>query len=156
MAEVYGTSWLETARDKLKALLDELNTSMASGYDPTFSYVYEYHNVAYLQLNAVTVGLADAQSETAGMGASGDAVQYEMYFSVRVHTAYDGGTMDEQKNARLLNSITNKLKANRVLGSDYFVRDVGDERSAETFSESATLGGELTVKIEKNIIHDQE
>jgi len=156
MAEVYLTSWLETARDKLKALLDALKTTMASGYDPTFGYVYEYHNVANLQLNAVTIGLDTVEAETEGMSSSGDVVQYLMAFTLRVHTAYQGGIMDDQKNARLLNSIANKLKANRSLGDDYFIRDVGEIRSSEEFAESATVGGQLSVIIEKNHIHDQE
>jgi hypothetical protein len=53
--EVYDESNIETARDKLVTILNALKTTMASGYDPTFSYVYDGHNIGDLDLNAVTV-----------------------------------------------------------------------------------------------------
>jgi len=155
MAEIYGTTWLETARDKIKALLDMLKTAMASGYSPTFSYVYERHNTAKLQLNAVSVGLQDAvEGEKA---ASNNVLEkFIVPFTLRVHTAYSGGVQDDQKNARLLNSIVNKLLANYNLGDGYRIEDVTDISASEEFADSHTLGGQMTVYVRKEVNYTQE
>ena len=156
MAEVFGTAYIEVAGDYLYALVDALKTTMASGYDPTFSYVYRKHNEV-MSLNAVSVDLDEAvDSEDEGFGSSSQQVLYHLVFTIRVHTDYVDGVMDRQKNGRLLNSIINKLKANKALGSSYFIYSVTDIRAAETFEESATLGGQITVTVTKAIQHSQE
>ena len=154
MAEVYGTAFLETGRDKLYALMDALKTSMATGYDPTFSYLYAKHNVANLVLNAVTIDFEDATPEN--QIASDYHIKNIMTFSIRVHTAYGGGIADGEKNARLLNSIINKVKANINLDDGYRVEVVTDYKANEYFEESDTIGGSVMVAVSKFVEYTQE
>jgi hypothetical protein len=155
MAEVYGEAWIETARDKLYNLLNALKTTMASGYDPTFSYLYDRHHVAKLLLNAVTIDL-ESVDETDQQWTSSTVTRYLLTFSIRVHTAYSDGYNDGQKQARLLGSIVNKLKANYDLGDSYHLVGIGDMSVNESFSETDTLGGQVSVTISVNIQHTQE
>lgn len=154
MATIYGTAFIETGRDKLYALMNTLKTSMATGYDPTFSYVYNKHNVAALSLPAVTVDFEDATPEN--QIASDYNIKNMMTFSIRVHTAYGGGIANGEKNARLLNSIVNKVKANIDLDDGYRVEEVTDYRANEYFGESDTLGGSLMVAVSKFVEYTQE
>lgn len=146
MTEVYGTAFIETARDYLVALLEALKTSMAA-YSPTFSYVYEKHNQADLRLNAVSVGLAQADSSPFGAGGGGVANEYAMVFAVRVHTAYSDGFSDNQAVERLLNSLVNKFQANYRLGDNYRISAIGDLTTGDSFEESATKGGKMLVTV---------
>ena len=155
MSEVYSTAWLETARDKIVAQLNTLKTTMASGYDPTFSYVYDYHNVAKLQLNAVSVAIDVVNPDTVSVGSSGLGVLYPMEFTLRVHTAYSGEIMDGVKNARLLNSIINYLMEHKELGDGYRMFLITDITTNEEFAESATLGGECKVIVHQYSRHVQ-
>lgn len=156
MTEIYGTAYVETAKDKLKALMDALVTSMASGYDPAISYAYETHNVADLDLNAVTIGFGGCDPTPQANGGSGQTSLYLMNFTVRVHTAYDGSYFDRDKTARLLNSVTNKIQANLDLGDGYRVDGITNMMVGETFEESASIGGELTVTVWMPVLHSQE
>jgi hypothetical protein len=141
MAEIYNNSWSEDARDKLVARLTTLMSTMASGYNPTFSYIYECHNVANLQLNAVTV---DLDSALAGpVGANQYAARWTMQFSIRVHTAYADGIVDGQKQARLLNSIAEGLKEDMDLADGHRIQALTELVTREGFEESDSIGGHL-------------
>jgi len=156
MAEIYDNTFVETARDKIVALLNALKTTMASGYDPTFSYVYDGHVVANLQLNAVSVDLdsLEASDEESYQGDPG--CLWIAAFSVRVHTDYADGHSDGVKQARLLMSITNKFRKNRDLGDNYRLQDIGASIVNQEFSQSATLGGECTVEVAGMVQYTQE
>ena len=163
MPEVFGTDFIETARDKLVTLITALKTTMATGYTPTFTYIYERHDVAKLQLNAVSIGLDSADADDVATGASGNRVYYIMLFTIRVHTDYIGGIRDGQKNERLINSLINKLLNNRKMGASDGYRigginstPVSDISPNEEFSDSATYGGQFTVTVTKDITHTQE
>lgn len=156
MAEIYGTTWIETARDKLVAHFNALKTTMATGYTPTFSFVYEKHDTAKLELNAVSIGLESADSQNVGAGGSDKAVDYMMEFTVRVHTDYIDGIQDGQKNERLLNSVINKLKDNLDLGGQYRVDEITNITPTLEFTESGTLGGQFNVLVTIAVAHTQE
>ena len=156
MAEIYGQTWSETARDLLVALMRELKDTLASGYDPTFSYVYERHNEV-MSLPAVSIDIADAvDSIYEARSVTNAIVAYYIPFSVRVHIDYADGVQDGQKTTRLLNSVVNKLEGNRTLQASYYVDEVKAMRALAEFSESDTLGGEVTVIVQILINHSQE
>jgi hypothetical protein len=156
MPEVYGEAWIETARDELVTLLNALRTTMATGYDPTFSYVHARHTVAKLLLNAVTIDLGSHEEGDISW-ATDVANRYMMTFTVRVHTAYADEASDGQKQARLINSIINKLKDNYgLVGDAYHIEEITDISVNETFAESDTVGGSLSVVVSVNVEHTQE
>ncbi len=154
MAEVYGTAWTETAKDKVKVHLDALLTSM-TGDTPTFSYTYDRHNVADIDLNAVTVSAIGFESEQIGVSA-GSMVRYTIELLIRVHTAYAGGRPAPDDNIKLLNSIANKLHDNESLADNYRVVGMTDTEANEEFEESGTLGGSMTAEISFITTHTQE
>lgn len=152
----HGTTWLETAKDKLVTELNALKTSMVTdGIDPLYSYVYEKHNVAYLQLSAVTI---DLESVGGGepTGTSDKFLRWLPTYSIRVHTAYEDGIQDGQEQMRLLNSIAEKLHLNHDLAGGYRIQFVGDIFVRQEFSDSDTLGGELQVTVSKDVEYVQE
>ena len=154
MAEVYGTAWIETARDKIKALLDALITDMSSGYDPKISYVYEGHDTAKIQFNALTLEFEEMpREERVGWTSTGSLIVYPLLFSVRVHTAEVGDMEDAVKISRLLNSVINKLQPNANLGDNYRIQSVYELSGAQEFAESSTIGGELKIEIHIHVTH---
>ena len=155
MPEVYSTSWLETAGDKIVAQLNALVTVMASGYDPKISHVYDHHNCAKLELPGVTIGIDTVAPEFEGVSSSGVTVEYPMVVTVRVHVAYVGGIPDNVKAGRLINSIVNYLKENLDLSDGYRVHSIPEIQLAQEFAESATYGAECTVVVNTYTSHDQ-
>ena len=155
MAEVCGTAWIETARDKVVALMDALMATMATGYDPTFSYVYEKHGTADIRLNAVSVGIA-SQPEDRPLWSGQHTSFWFIEFSIRVHTAYAGDNIliDDQKNSRLLNSVIEKLQANRNLEDNYRIHEITGANPALEFG--LTTGGEVTFIVTVPIEYTQE
>lgn len=154
--DVFGTQWIDDARDKLVALIEALKTTMATGYTPTFSYVYPRHLVPDLRLNAVSVGLDNIEEEDAAFGGSGCTVQYYLTFSVRVHIAYDDQFSDDQEASRLVNSVSNKIKANLNLGDGYRINNVSEFSVGQIYEDSGSIGGEFAVRIGKAVTHAQE
>ena len=155
MAETYGNATLEDIRDKLVSKLNDLVTAMASGYNPKISYVYDHHNVANCQFNAVSVSIESADPSSEAAGSAGITVQYPCGITVRVHTAYQGGLVDEVKNARLINSVVNYLSKYKDLGGGYRVHEVKTILPNEEFEESHTVGGECEVLVTKFVLHTQ-
>ena len=155
MTTTYGTTWIDTARGKLKALIDDLITDTAIGYDPKISHVYEKHHQAYLQLNAVTIDFRQAPIDFAATTSQATA-SYKMIFTMRVHTAYENRIHNGQKISRLLNSVVNKLLDNVNLDDAYFITDVQINSNNESFEESATIGGEIEVIVEFSEYNTQE
>ena len=155
MAEIFGQAWTETAKDKVKVLLDALLATMAAGYDPTFSYTYDRHNVADLDLNAVTVSALDFETEPIGAGTN-PLTNHMIRLSIRVHTAYNGGVEKSDTNIKLLNSIANKLLNNENLLNNYRVEQILDVEATKEFEESGSLGGELIAIISFIETHIQE
>lgn len=153
MGEVFGTAYIETGRDKLKALMDALITSMATD-DPKISYAYDGHHTADIRLPGVTVDFESADWDDSYPSRPTIALYWAMTFSLRVHAAYVGGIMDGVKTSRLLNSLCNKLCSNRDLDDGYHISQVGGVASRETFGH--TLGGTVVVIVNKFVEHTQE
>ena len=157
MPKVYGNDFMDAARDNLVGHMTDLMAAMASaGTDPTFSYIYETHNVAKLQLNAVSIAGVDTDIEDRSTAGTQVAVFWYMEFTIRVHTNYTGENIgiDDQMNTRLLNSIANKLQENKDLGDCFRMESITNINMAEEFG--LTTGGELTVLISTPINYTQE
>lgn len=156
MGEVFGTAYYETARDKLKALLDTLQTEMASD-DPTFTSVHERHDVPNLVVNSVSIALDIAETVSGGWSGTTKTVAHIMQFSLRVHTSLTPyGIRDDQKNARLLNSLLNKMKQNVNLGDSYIISDIDSIVPNEEFSESESFGGAMMITVKRGVVHTQD
>ncbi|MFA5376498.1 MAG: hypothetical protein WC455_12200 [Dehalococcoidia bacterium] len=153
---IYGTpSPIDTARSKVKTLIDALKTTMASGYDPTFSYTYTQHRIANLRLNAVTIEADDADAVPSGSAVSQSLNLWIVTVSIRVHTAYRYGHNDWLKNVRLLTSISNYINEHRNLGDEYRVLSTGAFISRASFDDSATLGGEMRILVQVPVEYTQ-
>lgn len=153
--DTYGPEWQDDARDKLVARIEGLKTIMASGFDPTFSFVYSKHNVPNLFLNAVSVGLDEVEAEPFS-GGTGVSVQYTNAFSVRVHTAYGDELADDQEVSRLVNGLINYIQEKQDLEDGFRVLDIFDVDTIAEFDESDSRGGTFTVSITKSVVHTQE
>lgn len=154
--DVYGDQWLDDALDSLITRIEALKTTMATGYDPTFSNVYARHTVPDLELNAVTVSAATVDTDEFSGSQAGISTLYGMNFSVRVHTGYEDDFFDDQDVGRLINSLINKLKAKLKLATGVHIVDISDISTDETFAESESRGGEFTVTVRKAVTHAQE
>jgi hypothetical protein len=156
MANYYGTTdSIDGLRTLFATHLNTLMTAMASGYDPTFSYIYNYHIVAPLRLNAVTIGIgAGLTADMYGMDG-GVGHEYVIPVELRVHTGYIGDTKDEQKIARLLQSLDNYFNTNKSLGSNYELMRTMSVDPNVTFGDSYTIGGSITFEVKIFINHVQ-
>jgi len=154
--DVYGTQWLDTARDKLVARIETLKTTMATGYSPTFGNVYARHKVPDLVLNAVSVGIADFQGEHFADGASGANIQYLVTFTVRVHTAYSDELVDDQEVGRLVNSLINHLRNKLNLADEFRIFGISGANVNAEFTESESKGAEFAVVVGIVVRHTQE
>jgi len=145
--DVYGSNDVyHDAVNKIYSQLNTLKTSMAA-LDPTFSYLYKNHRAADLRLNAVSLGINPSDSEYLTMSTTEAVALHTINISIRVHTAYVGGQMDEAKNMRLLNSIETHLYNNVWLGNNHVIEFIAGVDPMVLFDDSATLGGEMTVNI---------
>lgn len=161
MAEIYPSdadNFIEGANDELYAEMNALKTSMATGYDPTFSYLYQRHTTAKLQLNAVSIELTGCEYIPEAVGGAGTVGLWLMAFTIRVHTDYIGmqANADTQKSGRLLNSVINKLFANLDLGSGYWIHSCANILPNETWEDSGTRGGQVEIIVRKAVTHTQE
>lgn len=159
MAEITGNDIFEVARDKLTGLVSALITTQASnGDDPAVGYMYDNHAPAKLQLNGCSVALeAASPAEERGHSTGRNTSVWIMEFTVRVHTSYlPHGIRDDQKVARLLNSLVNKFETNRRPGDDLDINYVHDVMVGEEFEESVSYGGQLTVDVVLPVLQTQE
>jgi len=154
MADVFGTQFADDARDKLTALMDALVVSAASD-DPKLSYVYDRHHVARLQLNAVSVDLNRGNSEFSAVD-DGPRPDWQLYFGFRVHTGYEGDSIDGRTAMRLLEGVVNKLMANQNLGDAYRMVRIDSIENQLAFPESATVGGEVVALISIDVNYTQD
>lgn len=150
---IYGTDYIKDAQDKLNAVLNELKTQLV-GLSPSYSNVYDTHVKADIVPNALSTQFEN--NDEADVGANDYSVLNHMHYSVRLHMADIEDQLDTLRTGYLINSISNKLKANLSLGDDYWIRDISDIENNIEFAESATKGGELSVVIEIPTIHTQE
>ena len=154
MADVTGVQWADNIRDELVLLMTALLVSNAAD-DPRLAFQYDRHAVAKLQLPAVTVDLASTGLEWVGVG-NGPNVRYMNTFSLRVHTGYEGDSMEGRKITRLMEGVQNKLWANLNLGTCMRIEDIDQLLNLQTFEESATVGGEILVVVSFDTNYVQE
>lgn len=147
--DVYGTRILDEVRLRLKAQMDLLKVAINT-YDPTFSYVYDHHRIAYLRLNAVTIDIDEAMIEPS-IGKTGSYLvsQVDVIASVRVHLGYANDYLDVVKGTKLVQSIDNWLQGNWDLGDGYHLTSIDSIKLRLSFEESATVGSELICKVRK-------
>ena len=125
--------------------------------DPTFTSVHERHDVPNLVVNSVSIALDIAETISQGYSGSTKAVAHQMQFSLRVHTSLAPyGIRDDQKNARLLNSLLNKMKQNVNLGDQYIITAIDSIVPNEEFTESESFGGEMMITVIRGVIHTQD
>jgi len=154
MADVRGTQFADTARDKLVTLMDTLVTEAASD-DPKLSNSYDRHTIAKLELNAVTVDLASAETEFPGV-TDGPRPEWQLTFSFRVHTGYEGDSIDGRTTTRLMEGVANQLNENQNLGDNYRMARVTGMENHLTFTESASVGGEVLALITIDTCYTQD
>jgi len=157
MSTVYGdSSFLDDTRDYLDGLLTDLVAAMSGSTVPTLLAAYEQHDAIMTSLNCASIGLERVEADPVGLD-EGVITNYDMEWSVRVHTAYQGQTYDEQKTTRLMDSVNGYLNTNRkfVDGENFRIISVFVESTKEAFEESYTQGGELRVNIVKTESHTQ-
>jgi len=154
MADVRGTQFADTARDKLVVLMGALVTAAASD-DPKLSYSYDRHRVAKLQLNAVSVDLQSGETEFPAV-ENGPRPEWQLLFSFRVHTGYEGDIVDGRTTTRLMEGVANKLNANQNLADNYRMARIVSMENHLTFTESASVGGEVTALITIDVCYTQD
>lgn len=142
----YSELLVEIALQKLIARLEALAAG-GSSYSPTFSVVYDQHNLAQLVVPSASVSLSSADIVPGAAGGSKTCRTWLMTFSVRVHLSYAQGYAGGRDVAALLNSIANKLFAKFDLGDGYRLQDVNAVRPLSLISESQTVGGEMMVLV---------
>ena len=155
MADVQGTQFADDARDKLVVLMDALIVSAASD-DPKLGFSYDRHRVAKLQLNAVSVDLQSADTESVFVDDDGPRPEWQLTFSFRVHTGYEGDIVDGRTTTRLMEGVANKLQANQDMENNYRMVQIVSMENHLTFTESATVGGEVTALITIDVCYTQE
>lgn len=156
MPAIFGDTWLDDARAGLVTLIQSL-IDETDGYDPRIAHVYDQHFTANLPLNSATVGLESVESEYIAHN-NADSVSWSMIFSIRVHTDYLPGAMKEDDNARLIASVVNKLKENRVFQQtpEIYIAEVTGAKSNMNFDDTGTLGAECLVNVKTIVGYDQE
>ena len=157
MPDIYGSSFLKDAETELYNLLDALKTELAT-YTYKYDYLHTRHNVANLQLNAVTFELQNINSlpEDGAVGVSAGNVTnfYLCSFNVRIHTAYEGSRFEPAEAMYIANSIVNKMMANQD-ASEFNVVAVEEITNSALF-DGGTRGSEFTFTLEIAVTHAQE
>ena len=155
MPDVWGTQFADDARDKIVTLMEALKVQMATGYDPTFSYVYDSHATALLRLNAVTVEIIESEATFMGVD-DGPSLDWAMAVSCRIHTAYQGDRFNERDTHRLAESVANKLESNLKQTDNYRIEHVVSIQNQQEFAESVTIGAEVICLMKIYTCYPQE
>ena len=130
--------------DALDGLMDTLITASAA-LSPKLSYNYSTHNIAKLQLNAVSLDLDNATCELAGADAA-HRMLWRSQWSFRIHTGYYGETVNTIDTHRLMTDVAVQLCENWNLGSEKFIESIEMENN-QSWEDSQTVGGELRIVI---------
>jgi len=163
MATIYGDNTiLDDLRAELKQQMDNLLAAMVAGsVSPRPAAVYNTHEYAKMILPAVSIGIGDISTRgmesgrSAGVGSQ-ITETYEIRTTIRVHSDWRGGYLDQITVTRLLNSISNWITSHRHLTSTGFnwLEIEGADPNRE-FTESLTIGGELTLRVCFALSHAQ-
>jgi hypothetical protein len=171
MAEIFGDNTvLESVKDCLKSLMDNLKTAMDSaGTDPRPTAIYDGHEQSAMTFPALSVGIADdgiaVIGSDIGRSAGTATIPMNIICEIRIHTDYDGEGrfVDRTKVWRLINSVSNYIKTN---AQSYLEANLTGflalrlEPSAASieylgFDESLTVGGKYNFVIQVVFNHTQ-
>lgn len=164
MATIYSKLHEDHARTELVALMNTLLTDLVTNnIDSRFSYVYNTHDVADLDIIAVSVDFEGDQELSNNDEAGNNSYLYHgMTFSIRVHIDYagDGEIEDRKKLTEILFSIENKLREQTALNPDadgrrYDITKTGEKSNAENYPDSGTIGGHIAVLIAVGVDHSE-
>ncbi|MGD8785896.1 MAG: hypothetical protein PVJ60_00605 [Phycisphaerales bacterium] len=147
--DIYGTpDVFKTCKDAIVGHLNNLVTTMSNdSYAPALNYVYDSHAKAALKLNAISVELGDAARGDTGSQSAAELAHWLMQFILRIHVNYAGRYLNPTLVENLFNSVESKLNENYILASGYRLKDFTIDSVREEFSESATVGGQATIKV---------
>ena len=120
MATVHGDNLIfQSCRTVIDAQMDAMKTAMDTAVDdPRPSAIYNTHEVVKMSLPAISVDLDSVEKDESELarktGAGGEVVtKYHVTLEIRAHTAFENGSHDKVKIARLLNSVNNWLETHR-------------------------------------------
>ena len=158
MADSYGTTPIfddlrDLVYDNLVLLQAELTATTA-----TIEYTYNRHNIAKLQLNALSCDFGETEQIPAGH-SQGSFTDYLIEFNIRIHTGYLGrltnDPVDTQEITRLIDSVNNWFMTHMALSSIYQIINMNNMVTYEEFTESATFGGSLNFVVQLQQDHIQ-
>lgn len=138
----------ETAHTKI---VTRLQAQVGSGLPTPLANVYDYHKVANLELDAVTVEpLSNIPIQSDGAFGSNQFIDnHEITISVRVHTSYLNGVEDLAGTLSLLDSVLTALVTGLDLGNRYKLMRYASEQVNAEFTDSYSVGAEVLVVIHK-------
>lgn len=149
-AIAHGTDWITVIKDKLIALLNELQT------EGVFANVYDSHSKAGMVLNAVSIQFKEFDRNPDASSTGYVTAEYEVMFTVRVHSAYSGTSITDLPTTIMLTAVTNKFAENCDLGGNEKLRLYDSGTGMQEFTESYTVGMEATFTTRTNLQHTQE
>ena len=120
---------------------------------------YHYHDVADLQLDAISVGVETSQDSEDARSVTSireEIINHETILSIRYHNSYDPGPMDHTIVRQRMDQIVTVIKANFNLGNNYKLLEFSSIVYDTAFSESETRGGQINVRVDKLLRHTQD
>lgn len=147
----HGDDGMGLAIYHVETLLNALKTEMNTlGISPAFTSVHNRHNVAKMVPPAVSVSVG-----TASFPFESGALDYlitkgQIDISIRYHHDFLDGDFDHEAIRQVIQSIINKLGANKVMADDpdgFIITDMGDVALGITFDESRTIGGQMRISV---------
>lgn len=152
------TVWTEHGDDGLGlavyhtvALMEALKTQMNTlGISPKFTSTHNRHNVAKMVPPAVSVAVMSAAFPFESGSLDYLVTKGQINISIRYHHDFLDGDFDHEAIRQVMQSIVNKMGANKVMVADpdgFIITDIGDVAIGITFEESRTIGGQLRVSV---------
>ena len=125
--------------------------------DESFGNVYDRHNKADLDLPAISVGpgTATPNPDDGARYTSQDIVYWDLTTTIRVHTAYTGGVLDQSGTINLVDDVLQKLRDNISAIANYKI--TGQSVAYDLgFEESETRGAQIEVMMLTYVQYTQE
>lgn len=108
--------------------------------------VYNGHNIANMDLDAITLGVETHEQDDLALG-SDLMINHRIILSIRVHTAYANQDHEQQATIELLDAIVTKLKQNINLPNQYRLMGFSASNYRADFEESASRGGQVDITV---------
>lgn len=125
--------------------------------DAAFVNVYSRHNIADITLPAFTVGpeRCEPRSDEEMFSGGEDLMAWDVTASVRVHTSYIGGPVNQASTVAQVDLVVEKLRENLDAITGCHVLDVKIAYGQE-FIESQTVGAQVNVTVLAHAHYIQE